>query len=71
MITLITDRLICKNSLLVKIQELINLNRVDQIILREKDLSDEHLYSLYLKIKKITKKSEKPTTLVVGWIARV
>lgn len=55
MITLITDRLICKNSLLVKIEELINKNRIDQIILREKDLSDEQLYSLYLKIEKITK----------------
>ena len=55
MITLITDRLICKNSLLVKIEELIDENRIDQIILREKDLDDEKLYHLYLEIEKIIK----------------
>ena len=57
MITLITDRLICKKSLLVKIEELINEKRIDQIILREKDLDDEKLYNLYLEIEKITKNS--------------
>jgi len=35
MITLITDRLICENSLLVKIKELIEEDRIDQVILRE------------------------------------
>lgn len=55
MITLITDRLICKDSLLVKIEELIDEKRIDQIILREKDLDDKKLYYLYLEIEKILK----------------
>jgi len=56
-ITLITDRLICKNSLLFKIEELIDEKRIDQIILREKDLEDEKLYHLYLEIEKVIKNS--------------
>lgn len=53
MITLITDRLICKISLLAKIEELIKENRIDQVILREKDLNEKELLLLYLKIKKL------------------
>lgn len=57
MIFLITDRLICETSLLTKINELVEENKIDQIILREKDLDDEKLYNLYIEIQKIIKNS--------------
>jgi thiamine-phosphate pyrophosphorylase len=55
MITLISDRSICKTSLKIKIEELIHENRIDQVILREKDLSEKELFQLYLRIKELVK----------------
>jgi len=54
-ITLITDRLICKIPLLAKIEALVEEHRIDQVILREKDLNEKALYDLYISIEEILK----------------
>jgi thiamine-phosphate pyrophosphorylase len=42
-------------SLLAKIEELMSEKRIDQVILREKDLGEKELFQLYLRIKKLIK----------------
>jgi len=64
MITLITDRQICKTSLVTKIEELMSKNRIDQVILREKDLEEKELFYLYLELKKLIENS--PINLIVN-----
>lgn len=52
MITLITDRKLLGKGFFKRLQWLIHHDKIDQIILREKDLEDDELYELYLEIKK-------------------
>ena len=55
MITLVTDRLICQTSLVKWVKTLVDSNRIDQVILREKDLSDKALYDLYCQMTQVLK----------------
>lgn len=52
MITLITDRKLIGEGFLTRVAYLVTNQMIDQIILREKDLSHKDLYALYLEIKK-------------------
>lgn len=55
MITLITDRKICSKGLINQIKFLIDNKKIDQIILREKDLCNKELFDLYSQIALIIK----------------
>jgi thiamine monophosphate synthase len=48
MITLITDRLLCETSIVAKIKTLVEEKKINQVILREKDLNDTEFYYLYI-----------------------
>lgn len=55
MITLITDRSLCETSIVGKIKTLVEEKKIDQVILREKDLNEKELYYLYRIIDEVLK----------------